>query len=375
MPTQAIRVFRGSAAGRAAVLLGAWVVLGASGCAHQYYQATNMPAEFVAPPTTNVSTDLISRLADDTAGSDVIGPGDLLSVTVDSGYGEGPATPTPVWVAEDGTTRVPLIGPVRVAGLTPRDAGPLIAAAAVERGIYGDRYLCVTVEMKEQRTNHVRIIGAVRSPGVKQLPRGSSDLLSALVAAGNLSEKASPEIQIIRCHGGRNSVSPGPRRVADGPQAELTSYGVANSQGPRSISVNLVSMADQPAEDYYLEDGDVVVVRERDPRSIHVIGLVKEPGEYDLPLDRDLHLLNALALAGDRTSQLADKVWVIRRVPGQEEPVRIQASVREAKRDASANVRLASGDVVSVEETPATFVLDLLRNFIRFGLSSSVPLF
>jgi len=357
------------------VLLGAWVVLGASGCAHRYYHAANLPAQFVAPPMCNVSTDLISRLADDTAGSDVIGPGDLLSVTVDSGYGDEPATPTPVWVAEDGTARVPLIGPVRVAGLTPRDAGPLIAAAGVERGLYVAPYPYVTVEMKQQRKNHVRIIGAVRSPGVKQLPRGSSDLLSALVAAGNLSEKASPEIQIIRCHGGSDPPSPDPRRVADGPQADLTSYGASGSRGPRSISVNLASMADQPAENYYLEDGDVVVVRERDPRSIHVIGLVKEPGEFELPLDRDLHLLNALALAGDRTSQLADKVWIIRQVPGQEEPVRIQVSVREAKRDAAANVRLASGDVVSVEETPATFVLDLMRNFIRFGLSSSVPLF
>lgn len=357
------------------MLLGAWVVLGASGCAHRFYHAANLPAEFMAPPTPNVSTDLISRLADDTVGSDVIGPGDLLAVTVDSGYGEHPPSPTPVWVAEDGTATVPLIGPVRLAGLTPRDAGPMIAAAGIERSLYVDPYPYVTVEMKRQRTNSVRIIGAVRSPGVKQLARGSSDLLSALVAAGNLNERADPEIQIIRCHGGRNSLSPDSQRVADGPRAELTSFEAAGSQGPRSISVNLVSLADQPTENYYLEDGDVVVVRQRDPRSIHVIGLVKDPGEYELPLDRDLHLLSALALAGDRTTQIADKVWIIRQVPGEKEPVRIQASVREAKRDATANVRLASGDVVSVEETPATFVLDLMRNFIRFGLSSSVPLF
>jgi len=357
------------------VLLGAWVVLGASGCAHRYYHAANLPAEFIAPPTTNVSTDLISRLADETAGSDVIGPGDLLAVTVDSGYGEEPINSTPVWVAEDGTARVPLIGPVRLAGLTPRDAGPMIAAAGIERGLYVDPYPYVTVEMKRQRTNGVRIIGAVRSPGLKQLPRGSSDLLSALVAAGNLNEKAGPEIQIIHCHGGRSPLSPNSPRVADGPQAELTSFGSAGSRGPRTISVNLASMADQPTENYYLEDGDVVVVREREPRSIHVIGLVKEPGEFKLPLDRDLYLLNALALAGDRTSHIADKVWIIRQVPGKKEPVLIQASVREAKRNAAENVRLAPGDVVSVEETPATFVLDLMRNFIRFGLSSSVPIF
>ena len=375
MPTQAIRVFKRSAAGHAAVLLGAWVVLGASGCAHRYYRAANLPVEFIAPPTEKVSTDLVSRLADDTASSELIGPGDLLAVTIDSGYGEEPVKTTPVWVAEDGTANVPSIGGVRLAGLTLRDAGQVIAASGIERGFYVGPYPYVTVEMKRQRTNQVTVIGAVRNPGVKQLPRSSSYLLSALVAGGNLNEKAGPEIQIIQCHGGRNPLSPDSQRVADGPHAELTSFEAAGSQGPRTISVNLVSTTDQPAENYYLEDGDVVVVREREPRSINVIGLVKEPGEYKLPPNQDLHLLNALALAGGRLSQIADKVWVIRQVPGKKDPVRIQVSVREAKRDAAANVRLAPGDVVSVEETPATFTLDLMRNFIRFGVSSTVPMF
>ena len=48
-------------------------------------------------------------------------------------------------------------------------------------------------------------------------------------------------------------------------------------------------------------------------------------------------------------------------------------SVREAKRDQRSNLRLAAGDVVSVEETPATFVYSLLKNFFHVG--SSLPLY
>ena len=53
----------------------------------------------------------------------------------------------------------------------------------------------------------------------------------------------------------------------------------------------------------------------------------------------------------------------------------IDVSVRDAKADGDANLRLAPGDLVSVEETPVTAVLDTLKSFIRFGVSSSVPLF
>ena len=176
-------------------------------------------------------------------------------------------------------------------------------------------------------------------------------------------------------HDGRFGPFPDSQRVASGARAELTSFGEAGSPKPQTICVDLVSTTEQGPGNCYLEDGDVVVVREREPRSIYVMGLVKDPGLQTLPPDRDLYVLNALAAAGGRTSQLADKVWVLREVPGEKDSVRIVVSIREAKRNAAANVRLQAGDIVSVEETPATFVFDLLRNFIRFGMSSSVPLF
>jgi polysaccharide export outer membrane protein len=66
---------------------------------------------------------------------------------------------------------------------------------------------------------------------------------------------------------------------------------------------------------------------------------------------------------------------VIRQIPGESEPLVIKVSLAEAKGVGKGNLRLAPGDVVSVEQTPATVVLGALNNFVRFGLSGTVPLF
>jgi len=381
MATRAIRLRRHSAVFQAAVILGASVVLGVSGCAHRrIYRASELPARFAPPSPQDVNAALVSgRLTPPcSASSELITAGDLLDVTIDDGFGEQPAKTSSVWVEEDGTTRIPLIGTVAVAGLTLHEAGRVIAREGVRSGLYRDPYPYVTVEMKRRRMNRVTVMGAVATPGVVHLPRSSSYLLAALVAAGNLTENAGPEVEIRRAarpRGAPHLIPPHSPHTADGPQAELTSYGHSGPQAPQTIRVNLVSAGQADQESYYLEDGDVVVVGERKPGSICVMGLVEKPDEYELPTDREFRVLEALALAGGRKSQLADKVCIVRHPPDEEEPIEIRVSVREAKRNGAANVKLAAGDVVSVEETPATFTIEMLRNFVRFGLSSSIPLF
>jgi polysaccharide export outer membrane protein len=165
--------------------------------------------------------------------------------------------------------------------------------------------------------------------------------------------------------------------VADGPQAELTAYEEAQTgtSTPQTVRVNLISAAMESEEGYYVGDGDVVVVSERGPRAIYVMGLVNESGEYELPVDRDTHVLQAISMAKGRSVQLADRVLIVRRLPDQADPVTIVTSIRRAKSDSRWNLRLAPGDVVSVEETPVTFVFDLLKSLLRVGLSTSTMLF
>ena len=122
-----------------------------------------------------------------------------------------------------------------------------------------------------------------------------------------------------------------------------------------------------------LVNGSVVMVMRKPTRTVQVIGLVNKPNEIEMPRNKDLRLLDALAQAGDRTLQLADKVCIIRQGSAADQPVVIEASIKEAKRGGAANLRLADGDVVSVEETPLTFTIDMLRSFIRFGFTGTIP--
>jgi polysaccharide export outer membrane protein len=352
-----------------------------AGCSHaRLYQPGQLPAQYLAAPTENVQTIDLSRLATYGVSNELIDRGDVLEVTIETGYAKDRETPStyPVRVADDGAANVPLVGRVPLAGLELDSAEQAIKAAAVERGLF--RNPAVTVVMKKQRVNKITVLGAVSKPGTYELPRGNSNLLQALVQAGGLSKEAGTDVEIRRPALRSDSTTPAgpaPPRVADGPQTELTSY----TQPPpltrpaSSLKVNLVVAARQGSGGQYLDDGDVVMVEKRQLPPIHVIGLVHKPGQFELPPNQDLHLLDAIALAGGRSMQIADRVHLIRRVPDQEQPIVVEISLREAKRRGQGNLRLGPGDVVSVEETPATVVFDAMRSLVNFGFGTSVGLF
>jgi polysaccharide export outer membrane protein len=327
----------------------------------------------MAPPAVNVEEVDLSQLTSFSVSSQRIDCGDVLEVTIVTDFGSVKNTTTPVRVDRDGTGNVPLIGQVALAGLELDEAEQRIAADGIARGVFQRPH--VTVTMKRQRMNRVTVIGAVEEPGVYELPRSASSLLAALVEAGGLSEEAAREVEI------RRPVARAPWNLPGG--APLSGDGVhlaghetpVAAPPPRITRVNLATAAAEGNGGHYLDDGDVVLVRKKVPKPFYVIGLVRNPGEFDLPPNQDIKVLDAVALAGDRSMQIADKVFVIRQVPDREQPVVIQTSIRAAKRDARSNVRLAPGDIVSVEETPATVVLDALKSFIRFGLSSALPIF
>jgi len=117
------------------------------------------------------------------------------------------------------------------------------------------------------------------------------------------------------------------------------------------------------------------LVPKRVLKPVMVLGLVHKPGQYELPLNQDLYLMDALALAGGPTMTIADKVLIIRQLPGQPQPVRIRASIYEAKTNGQANLRVAAGDVISVEDTPLTVVWEGVRSLMRIGISGGISLF
>ena len=349
------------------------------GCSSARYRAATLPPHLLAP-TATVQEINLANLSGMGNGSTLIGVGDLVELTIASGGDEKKTEPILSRVAEDGNINLALIGEVPVAGVEPFEAGERVAAAAVRREIY--RQPTVVFRVDQPAVNQVTVLGAVTKPGVQKLPRGSSDVLNAVAAAGGMTKEASTEVEVLRQrpHSLLTAKRDG-NRVVTASHNELlasqTSIG-ASADASRSLfpepanlqpyRLNLAQPDPSRLEDYRVGDGDVVMVLPEKDRLIHVSGLVNKPDQFKMPPDQDVYVLDAIAMAGGIKSPVANKVNVIRRLEGMETPEIIEVSISKAKKDGAENLRLAAGDMVSVEATALTHTVDTITTFFRMSL-------
>lgn len=360
-------------------LMGVAVLCVLTGCRQVGYRPDSLPPKFAARPTVDVNSLDLSRLATTDFDNSKIFPGDTLNVTVVTGTETRQPTPWPVTVAQDGSVEVPLIGPVRVVGLDVRQAQSVVREASIQRGIY--RRPSVSMSLAQRQTNRVSVMGAVENPGTYELPRAGSDLLNAIVSAGGFTEDADRFVE-VRLPSQTIQLDPNDAPGGAVPATEVarTSYGTPTGEvrtiPARTVQVDLVTATqDAQPQGYGLLDGSIVMVRKQPPRYVHVIGLVKRPNRFELPPGQNVRFLDAIAMAQGLKLSLADRAFIIRQVPDAGEPIVIDVSLREAKENPDLNLMLADGDVVSVEETPFTFVFGTLKDVVRIGLSSRFSAF
>ncbi len=342
-----------------------------SGCSERVYRVANLPPEFYAPAPLDLEALNLSGLTDQSVSAEVIQPGDLLEISMVTDYTKLTTTSSPVRVADDGSIVVPLVGRISVGGLEVEKAEQFINSQSIVRGVF--RTPCITVTMKQCHTSKVTVVGAVNKPGTVSLPRGSTSLMAALLAAGGLSKDAGTDVE-IRHTDTRNltRAMPPPNLPvgADGSAAQAA-YAQAVSQVTR---VDLAGATAGAVKVPDLADGDVVHVSKRTLQPVQVIGLVQKPGQFPYPPDKELRVLDALALAGGCNNPVAEDILVIRHVATAAEPVRIKVSLQAAKNGRD-NLLLAPGDTVSVEQTALTAVADTIRTFIRFSVGGTLSWF
>ena len=259
--------------------------------------------------------------------------------------------------------------------------------------------------MRKKAVNRITVVGAVKEQGTIELPKGQSTLLAALMAAGSLDEKAGTEIEIRRHeHAAASQLSEAGTSAdaldTDSEDIQLTS---AEEQSdvkqaglirprqlprpqqsssrqpaqPRTMKIDLATIDGTSDTDIGLKDGDVVRVETRDPNPISVIGLVQKPGQYEMPVGQPVHVLDAIAMAGERSNPWADKIYITRHVTSENKPIVIETSVVNAQHSDESNIRLSPGDVVSVEQTPQTVIHNVFSTIFRFSIvaGQSIPIF
>lgn len=373
MPDSVLTRHRSLSQLRVAMVFVCWCA-GCSTLPLERYTFDSLPNTYVAARRENPHTLELARLAGVSKRSDTIDNGDVLRVSIAAGLSQKDTTDFPVRVQESGVAILPVIGEIPLAGLSVEEAEADIELVCIQRELYRNPH--VTVTIAKQRTNRLLVLGAVEKPGTYELPRGDSDLLSAISAAGGLSKDASTLIEIRNPNRkGPGIRDGGPPTIAEDGRDDVRAAGhsLASMASMNSIKVDLVSATREGGGDYHLEDGGVVQVERRDPEPIFVQGLVKKPDRYEYPPAEELRLLGAISMSGGLANPVADKVYVIRRKPESSETFVIDVKVSDAKRNEHANLLLAPGDVVSVEQTPATMFIDALRK-MNLGLGATLPL-
>ena len=343
------------------------LVLVVAGCpGARSYTAKTLPVEYNAPVVENAQTVDLSNFGGPPVRNDMVDRGDLIRVSVAAGLDATAVTNFYARVGDDGMATLPEIGSLELAGLDVVQAEQQIVSACITRGLY--RSPTVTVNIDRHRVNRVTVVGAVEEAGIHDLPRNSSYLLAALVSAGGLADDAGTKVEIRQ----PNS----PSRLASDPTSSPWPVQQTSAtepiDGAHVVCLNLSDAATQVNGGYYLQDGAVVRVERRVPDPVQVVGLVSKPGAYEFPVNHELRLIGAVAEAGGLSSKAADKVLVIRKNPQNDERAVINVSISAAKQDPEQNIRLAPGDIVSVEQTLPTVVLDIATRVLRFGIGGSL---
>ena len=214
-------------------------------------------------------------------------PYDLIDVDV---YSEGDLH-KPARLGSDGTVLLPLIGSVKVGGMTVAEATELI------RKRYGDGFVknpSVLITVLQYRKSTFSILGQINKPGIYEIPEGATvSILEAISLAGGYGATAA-----------QNSLTV--KRTVDGQATTLTVKAGDMAQDPNSVPFIVVP-------------GDAILVPSSQYKksNFSILGQVYKPGLYEIPEGAHMTIIDAISLAGGYTATASqNSITVKRKVDG-----------------------------------------------------------
>jgi polysaccharide export outer membrane protein len=202
-----------------------------------------------------------------------IGPGDLLDLTVFN----VPELVLKVRVDSNGVASFPLVGDLKLAGLTTREAQLAVAHELVERQLVLAPQVSVLVE--EFATQGITVYGEVNMPGIYPLI-GPHNLYDAISAAGGFTVKAGHTVTIIH-----------------------------TGQKDHPDEINLSNIKAHGQNNVMIQPGDTVIVSKAGV--VYVLGEVNKPGSFLMENNTSISLMKAIALAQGTTKIASSKHVII----------------------------------------------------------------
>jgi polysaccharide biosynthesis/export protein len=270
-----------------------------------------------------------------------IGPADVLDIRI---HNRPQLSREAVRVEGNGMIRMPLIDTEIQAAC--RTEGELAKEIAARYARYY-RNLQVDVFIKEYHSNQVAVIGAVNAQSRFELQRRVR-LLELLTYAKGPSPKAGQTINIV--HSTAASPCKQPDETAD-VSSLFSTYKLSDV------------LRGDPANNPYLEAGDIVTVPEAD--QVYVVGNVFMP--LTIPLREPVTLTRAIAMAGGlKQDTKKDKIRVLRQEPGATTRKEITVDLAAIEKKSSEDLALLPNDIVDVPTSAG-------KSFLRSLIQGVVP--
>ncbi|MDB6014653.1 MAG: epsE [Gammaproteobacteria bacterium] len=235
-----------------------------------------------------------------------LGPGDQVKMDV---FGR-PEMDSTMYISDDGKVRVPLAGPVAIAGLSPTEAAQKVETALRDGQFLVDPH--VTFSVIKSLSQRVSVLGEVKVPGRYPI-ESDTTVLDLLALAGGRTEKGSDVIVLLR----------------QSPSGAVERYPInLEVAGGHEASPEMMQK---------LRGGDRVFVPESE--QFFVSGEVHTPAAYRL--EAGTTVLEALARAGGVTDRgSARRVYIRRR----------DASGKYVVTGAKPGDKVQANDVITVKE-------------------------
>jgi polysaccharide export outer membrane protein len=291
-----------------------------------------------------------------------VGPEDQLSIVI---FGQDNLK-RELRVSGQGEITVPLVGVVKVAGMTPQEVQKRLEE------LYNASFLVnpqITVTVKEFRHQRVAVTGAVVKPGSYEII-GPRTLLEVLSLAGGFSNLGTPTggaqagdvVDVIR-HQNASDV------------AKTIKVGSSQPFSPKTetmvIDLRRLVSGQSPELNIPIRNGDMIHVPFAG--TAYVLGAVKKPG--NIAVKENLTVAQAVALAGGVDPMLATNNITIMRFDEQGKPIRINTNLSSIVAKNDEDLPLKNNDVVVVNESTIKKAFYLIKNLFPISGGYSLAAF
>jgi len=276
------------------------------------------------PPAQTTSTD------GTVSGTYVLGPNDQIVIhAVDV----PDISEKPQRLDSNGDLRLPMIGRVHAAGMTTVELENEITKRLRVYLQQPD----VSITVAESHSQPVSVIGAVATPGVKQLDGGKT-LVEILSLSGGLSADAGPTLRIAR------KLAQGRIPLAEAADDPTGTFSIAD------LDARALLEGRTPEKNIAVQPNDVISVPRAD--LIYVIGEVSRPGPVPLAGGHSISIMEAVSSSGGTLRTAApSRVRILRRVAGQDKRTEMEVNLQKIMNGKENDLALAAGDILVIPDS------------------------